>query len=148
MDLSQNILVCWDQPPWESDWDHRCDSVVKHLSLQPLSGPLGFIPSTIKQNLPQTKTKHMFNYHFTILKHITLLDVSSRDETHRIIVCHNWEPSRMIRKAALIETLYSITPTTWDIKEEEVERIKETENDQGGSITKHCLLDMTWLGCS
>lgn len=49
----------------------------------------------------------------------------------------------MIRKAALIETLYSITPMTWDIKEEEVGRIKETENDQGGSITKHCLLDMT-----
>lgn len=49
----------------------------------------------------------------------------------------------MIRKAALIETLYSITPTTWDIKEEEVGRIKETESDEGGSIMKHCLLDMT-----
>lgn len=34
---------------------------------------------------------------------------------------------------------------TWNIKEEEVERIKETENDEGGSIMKHCLLDMTWL---
>lgn len=48
----------------------------------------------------------------------------------------------MIRKAALIETLYSITPTTWDIKEE-VGRIKETESDEGGSIMKRCLLDMT-----
>lgn len=39
-----------------------------------------------------------------IAKHTMLLDVSSHDKIHRVIVYHNWGPSRMIRTAALIGT--------------------------------------------